>query len=73
MFSRHVHKFINLNPCGLVIFINYVTFNKIRCPRVLHHIIIRRIERRAIFRDDFDRNNFLEPLGLIIAHVASII
>jgi len=26
---------------------------------VLHHIIIRGIERRRIFRDDHDRENFL--------------
>jgi hypothetical protein len=30
---------------------------------VLHHIIIRGIERRAIFRDDFDRENFPELIG----------
>ena len=33
---------------------------------VLHHIIIRGIERRAIFRDDFDRDNFLERLSILV-------
>ncbi len=29
-------------------------------PGVLHHVIIRGIERRFIFKDDQDRNNFIE-------------
>jgi REP element-mobilizing transposase RayT len=32
---------------------------RLDAPGVLHHIIIRGIERRAIFKDDFDRENFL--------------
>ncbi|MCF8069332.1 MAG: transposase [Desulfobacterales bacterium] len=32
----------------------------------LHHIIIRRIERRKIFLDEDDRNNSIERLGNII-------
>ncbi|NQT55711.1 MAG: transposase [Desulfobacteraceae bacterium] len=32
-------------------------------PGVLHHIIIRGIERRKIFRDDKDRDNLLERLS----------
>jgi REP element-mobilizing transposase RayT len=32
----------------------------------LQHIIIRGIERRKIFRDNSDRNNFLERLGSIL-------
>lgn len=32
----------------------------------LHHIIVRRIERRRIFPDDQDRDNFLERLGDIV-------
>ena len=31
----------------------------------LHHLIIRGIERKRIFRNDQDRNNFLNRLGLI--------
>lgn len=33
---------------------------------VLHHVIIRGIERRYIFRDDKDRNNFLERLSELV-------
>ena len=32
-------------------------------PGALHHIIARGIERKAIFRDDHDRADFLERLG----------
>jgi hypothetical protein len=35
-------------------------------PGVLHHIIIRGIERRAIFKDDFDRENFLARLTSLV-------
>ena len=33
---------------------------------VLHHIIVRGIERRAIFRDDVDKDRFLERLGRVL-------
>ena len=36
---------------------------RLDAPGVLHHIILRGIERRKIFKDDQDRNNFLERLG----------
>ena len=35
-------------------------------PGVIHYIIIRGIERRVIFRDDFDRENFLERLSILV-------
>lgn len=35
---------------------------RIDAPGALHHIICRGIERRKIFRTDFDRNDFLERL-----------
>ena len=35
-------------------------------PGALHHIIVRRIDRSLIFKDDIDRNNFLDRLGGII-------
>ncbi|MCG2774804.1 MAG: hypothetical protein L6406_03900 [Desulfobacterales bacterium] len=38
---------------------------RIDAPGALHHIIIRGIERRKIFRDNTDRNNFLDRLGNI--------
>ena len=39
---------------------------RLDAPGVLHHIIIRGIERRKIFRDDRDRENFLDRLERIL-------
>ena len=39
---------------------------RIDCPGVVHHVIVRGIERRKIFEDDADRNNLLERLGTIL-------
>ncbi len=39
---------------------------RIDLPGALHHIILRGIERRRIFRDDLDYKNFLERLGNIL-------
>jgi len=39
---------------------------RIDAPGALHHIIARGIEKRKIFQDDSDRNNFLERLGEIL-------
>jgi len=36
---------------------------RIDAPGALHHIIIRGIKRRKIFKDDTDRINFLDRLG----------
>ena len=33
---------------------------------VLHHIIIRGIERRKIFRNDADKNNFIDRLSNLL-------
>jgi putative transposase len=35
-------------------------------PGLLHHVILRGIERRKIFSDDRDRDNFLERLSLLL-------
>lgn len=40
---------------------------RIDAPGALHHIIARGIERRKIFLDDDDRENFLERLGSIVS------
>jgi REP element-mobilizing transposase RayT len=40
---------------------------RIDAPGALHHIIVRGIERRKIFYDNFDRDNFLERLGTVLA------
>jgi len=39
---------------------------RIDAPGALHHIIIRGIERKKIFQDDVDRENFLHRLGVIL-------
>jgi len=41
--------------------------SRIDAPGALHHIIARGIDRRDIFKDDKDRDNFLERLGDILA------
>jgi putative transposase len=40
--------------------------SRIDTPGALHHIICRGIERSRIFRDNKDRNNFLDRLGSIL-------
>ena len=39
---------------------------RIDAAGVLHHIIVRGIERRRIFSDDQDPDNFVERLGDIV-------
>ncbi|MDO9565741.1 MAG: transposase [Candidatus Desulfaltia sp.] len=39
---------------------------RIDAPGTLHHIICRGIERRNIFKDNTDRNRFLERLGSVL-------
>ena len=40
---------------------------RIDAPGALHHIIIRGIERKAVFKDSADRENFLERCSAIIS------
>ena len=35
-------------------------------PGLLHHVMIRGIERRKIFNDDKDRENFIERLSVLL-------
>jgi len=39
---------------------------RIDAPGALHHIIVRGIERRKVFSDDTDRNNFVNRVGDIV-------
>jgi hypothetical protein len=39
---------------------------RLEAPGILHHIMISGIERRKIFRDAKDRENFLELLGSLL-------
>jgi REP element-mobilizing transposase RayT len=40
---------------------------RIDAPGALHHIIVRGIERRKIFKDNADRQSFIERLGHILS------
>ena len=40
--------------------------SRIDAPGALHHIIVRGIERKSIFKNDGDRDNFIERLGNIL-------
>ena len=44
---------------------------RIDAPGALHHIIVRGIERRNIFYNDQDRNNFLERLGVVLTETGT--
>jgi putative transposase len=44
---------------------------RIDAPGAVHHIIVRGIERRRIFKDDLDRERFLEKLGSVLAEGAT--
>jgi len=39
---------------------------RLDAPGVLHHIIIRGIERRTIFRDDKGRDNLIDRLSILL-------
>jgi putative transposase len=40
--------------------------SRIDAPGAVHHIIVRVIERRSIFSDARDYQNFLERLGIVL-------
>jgi putative transposase len=39
---------------------------RLDAPGVLHHIIIRGIERRKIFRNDNDKDNLIDRLSILL-------
>ncbi len=41
-------------------------------PGILHHLIIRGIERREIFKDDEDRKNFLNRIEVLLPETGTI-
>jgi len=45
---------------------------RIDAPGALHHIIIRGIDRKKIFYDDSDRNNFLDRFDLILTDTKTV-
>jgi len=46
--------------------------SRIDAPGELHHVIVRGIERKKIFKDDTDRDKFLERLELIFADTGTV-
>jgi len=44
---------------------------RIDAPGALHHIIVRGIERRKIFYDNRDRDNFLERLAVVLTETST--
>jgi hypothetical protein len=42
---------------------------RIDAPGDLQHIVIRRIERKAIFKDDTDREDFIERLSRLLGEM----
>jgi putative transposase len=44
---------------------------RIDAPGAVHHTIVRGIERKRIFKDDLDRERFLERLGSVLAEGAT--
>jgi hypothetical protein len=44
---------------------------RIDAPRALHHIILRGIEQKPIFKDQQDFNNFLMRLSRILTETAT--
>ena len=45
---------------------------RIDAPGILHHIICRGIERRRIFTDDDDRDDFVNRLSTILLETSTI-
>jgi putative transposase len=46
--------------------------SRLDTPGLLHHVMIRGIERRKIFRDDEDRENFLERLSILLSETKTL-
>ncbi len=46
--------------------------SRIDAPGALHHIICRGIERRAIFKDDYDRDRFVERLATVLEQTGTL-
>jgi putative transposase len=46
--------------------------SRIDAAGALHHVMVRGIERGAVFRNDTDRNHFLERLGKILQNTKTV-
>jgi putative transposase len=45
--------------------------SRIDAPGTLHYVIIRGIERKAIFKDEADRNEFVKQVEFIFADLST--
>ena len=64
---RDVHKIIKLAATvSSYVFDIMLRQARIDAPGALHHIIIRGIERKRIFQNDLDRDDFLSRMGNIL-------
>ncbi|HTX53162.1 MAG TPA: hypothetical protein VMD08_07120 [Candidatus Baltobacteraceae bacterium] len=39
---------------------------RLDAPGILHHVMVRGLERRALFRDDQDRRDFCARMGTLV-------
>ncbi len=46
---------------------------RIDAPGVLHHIIIRGIERKKMFKDKTDQDNFIDRLSRLVPETQTFI
>jgi REP element-mobilizing transposase RayT len=44
---------------------------RIDAPGAVHHVMVRFIERRKIFRDSQDRNHWIERMGVVLEDTAT--
>ncbi len=63
-----VHEYISCHLSSTICIITVMPRqSRIDAPGALHHVIIRGIERKAIFKDDTDRTEFIERIASIFA------
>jgi REP element-mobilizing transposase RayT len=68
----NVHKIISLPVLTLLVKGRHAKKNPYRRTwRFAPHYCVRGIERRKIFYDDDDRDNFLEPLGVVLTETGT--
>jgi REP element-mobilizing transposase RayT len=55
-----------------VAILHHASTSTLDAPGAFHHIICRGLERRRIFQDDVDRNNFISRLATIIQQTSTL-
>ena len=70
--TNNVSDFAKIANCWWKTCISMPRQSRIDAPGALHHVIVRGIERRNIFRDDQDRYNFLERIGALVEGTATV-